>query len=283
MRMGAAKTRRYRRKGRRDPKSRFAWAISWGVDMNGRLQRSFSYGDLSASIARFLALVIVTLLATISLGKWGVGVLSGSWMKHSWGGGYVMHFAMLAVALALIAIIKPGFDGNFGLTWPRGRSYIWTGIWIGALGGLLMLAVDHYPELLAHRPPHGPYSTKLDNMLPWLLMQGIFVGISEEIVFRSLFLGYLYARITRRVRIGPTDISAAGIFVALFFSLAHADTFWHTDFISALGQQIYAIGYGLLGAWLFEKSGSVVAPICAHNAGDLVEWGCRFALTSAWT
>jgi len=62
------------------------------------------------------------------------------------------------------------------------------------------------------------------------------------------------------------------------FSLAHADAFRHVAVVTALGQQVYAIGFGLFCAYLFEKSGSILAPVVAHNSADFVEWACRFAL-----
>ena len=87
---------------------------------------------------------------------------------------------------------------------------------------------------------------------------------------------------TRNVRIGTLRISVAGIIVAVTFSLAHAQAFWHTSLFSALGQQLYAIAIGILCAYLFEKSGSLLAPAIAHNAGDFVEWCCCFTMTALW-
>lgn len=130
--------------------------------------------------------------------------------------------------------------------------------------------------------PPGPYATNLRNVVPWLVMEGVVVGFTEETLFRGLFLGYLVTRITRNVRIGTLRISVAGIIVAVTFSLAHAQAFWHTSLFSALGQQLYAIAIGILCAYLFEKSGSLLAPAIAHNAGDFVEWCCCFTMTALW-
>jgi uncharacterized protein len=119
-------------------------------------------------------------------------------------------------------------------------------------------------------------------MVPWLVMQGGFVGITEELVFRSLFLGYMLARFPAKLRVGSYQVSWAGIILALVFALAHADSFWHEPLLSALGQQIYVFLLGVFYAYLFEESGSVLAPVIAHNAGDFVEWGMCFLLRAVW-
>jgi membrane protease YdiL (CAAX protease family) len=77
-------------------------------------------------------------------------------------------------------------------------------------------------------------------------------------------------------------VSLAGVIIAVGFSLAHATAFWHVPFPSALGQQVYAIALGILYAYLFEQSGSVLAPAIAHNAGDFIEWSLCFALRAIW-
>jgi len=111
-------------------------------------------------------------------------------------------------------------------------------------------------------------------------MQGLVVGITEETVFRGLFLSYLLNRISYRVRLGAFEVSAAGILIAIVFSLSHARAFWQTTLFSALGQQIYATAIGIFCAYLFEQSGSLLAPAIAHSAGDFVEWSCCFVMSA---
>jgi membrane protease YdiL (CAAX protease family) len=236
----------------------------------------------SAVLAQFAVLVALTWLSIFGLIDLAVRDLPAGWVKPGWPYGYATHAVQLLVALGFIAILKPSFRGNFGLGIPKARHYLWQALWIGALFGPLMLVVDYYPDLLHRRAPPGPYSLTPGNMAPWLLMQGIFVGISEEILFRSLFLGYLIHRVPIRLKFGRYAFSLAGIIIAVAFSLAHAGAFWHVPFPSALGQQAYAIAMGIFYAHLFEQSGSVLAPAIAHNAGDFVEWCLCFALRAAW-
>ena len=204
-------------------------------------------------------------------------------IKTPWIYGYLSHACLLLIALGFMAVLKPFFGGNFGLRLPYpGKSYVWPAMWIGVCFGFLMLIVDYYPSLIRRSAPPGPYATNLSNVVPWLLMEGAVVGFTEEALFRGLFLGYLVSRITRGVQIGRFRVSIAGIIVAVTFSLAHSQAFMHTSLLSACGQQLYAVAIGLVCAYLFEQSGSLLAPAIAHNAGDFVEWCCCFTMTALW-
>ena len=74
-----------------------------------------------------------------------------------------------------------------------------------------------------------------------------------------------------RLSLGRFEMNWAGIVVALVFALLHANNFSLRNWPEALGQQIYAFALGVLYAYWLERSGSVLAPIIGHNAGDLVE------------
>lgn len=204
-------------------------------------------------------------------------------VKHfSWGFGYVGHLLQGLVACAIILLLRPWFPSSFGLNWPRGKSYLGPALIWGSLAGPLMLVVDYLPDLLAHHAPSGPYALGVHNVVPWLFMQGALVGPTEEIVFRGLFLGYLLCLYPRRIKLFGQEVSVAGIVIAVVFSLAHASSFWTTTLFAAIGQQVYVTALGIFYAWLFEQSGSLLAPALAHNAGDVIEWAACFALQGIW-
>lgn len=233
-------------------------------------------------ITGFFCLVFLQWLATNALIAVGISHLPPQWTAPGWPFGYFGHAAQLLVALAFITALRrvPGFDP--GLRWPRGRSYVGIALVIGAAFGILMLLVDNGPDIWAMRAPEGPYDARIGNVLPWLLMQGVFVGITEEVPFRSLFLAYLLPLMPQRIGVCGIDVSAATVVTALIFSLAHLPSFWSEPFYAALGQQIYVTALGIFYGWLFERSRSVLAPIIAHNAGDFVEWSFLFAMRAAW-
>jgi membrane protease YdiL (CAAX protease family) len=50
----------------------------------------------------------------------------------------------------------------------------------------------------------------------------------------------------------------------------------------ATGQQAYAFGLAILYTYFYEKSGSLLAPIIAHNAGNVIEYALAFVMVALW-
>jgi membrane protease YdiL (CAAX protease family) len=138
--------------------------------------------------------------------------------------------------------------------------------------------VDHAPELLAGTAPKLDYALTPRNVAGWLVFEGVWVGPTEEIPFRSLLVAYLAATMPGQLRLGRFSVSGAGVIVSLLFCFAHLESFWSRPWPLALGQQLYAFALGVLYAWLLERSKSIVAAIACHNAGDFVE----YAIVMLW-
>jgi membrane protease YdiL (CAAX protease family) len=97
--------------------------------------------------------------------------------------------------------------------------------------------------------------------------EGVFVGPTEEVLFRGLIIGYLAATVPARLRLGRLDLSLGSVAAAMIFALSHW-SYGVAPVAVALGQQVYAFALGLFYAYCFERSGSLLAPILAHNASD---------------
>ncbi len=192
---------------------------------------------------------------------------------------YLQHGLQLGVALAFVALLKYWLvPGDYGLHWPRGKTYIWPAILWGIFFGLLMTVVDYAPQLIAHAKPDAGYPLTPSNVWGWLFFEGVYVGPTEEIPFRALLVTYLALAMPGKVRAGRFEMNWAGIIVALIFALLHATNFSVRGWPEALGQQFYAFALGVLYAYWLEKSRSIVAPIIGHNIGDVVET----AIMMAW-
>jgi len=230
-------------------------------------------------------MALAALIATAALG-YGVPV-AGAYLAHlaiavlhlpvvpgaNLGWLYVQHAGQLLVALILIAILKRSLvPADFGLHWPRSKTYVWPAILWGTLFGALMTLVDYAPELIAHSKPDPGFALTAANISGWLFFEGVYVGPTEEIPFRSLLITLLAAALPARLRVGRLEMRWAGILVALIFALLHASSFDSRAWPQALGQQVYAFALGVLYAYWLEKSGSIVAPIVGHNVSDLVEY-----------
>jgi uncharacterized protein len=190
---------------------------------------------------------------------------------------YVHHAFQLFLALIAIAIMRRFIKADFGLHTPKGKTYMVPALVLGAAFGVLMTLVDYAPQLMAHSKPMLDYPLTSANVTGWLFFEGIYVGPTEEIPFRSLLVTYLAATMPGRLRLGRFEMNWAGIIVAVIFALLHATNFATRDWPLALGQQIYAFALGVLYAYWLEKSRSVLAPIIGHNVGDVVEYALLFA------
>lgn len=194
---------------------------------------------------------------------------------------YMHHALQCLLALLAIAIFKRFVPADYGLHWPRGKTYILPAILWGMAFGVIMTLVDYAPQLLAHGKPDPGFPLTTANVAGWLFFEGVYVGPTEEIPFRALLVTYLATTMPGKLRLGRFEMNWAGVIVALIFALLHATNFNLRAWPMALGQQIYAFILGVLYAYWLEKSQSIVAPVIGHNVSDVVEYAILFAWV-AW-
>jgi CAAX protease family protein len=191
---------------------------------------------------------------------------------------YAQHAGQLLIALIVIAVLKYRLlPADYGLHWPRGRTYLLPAVLWGVFFGVLMTVVDYWPSLMAHTRPDAGFPLTQGNVGGWLFFEGVYVGPTEEIPFRALLVTYLATTMPGKLRLGRYNMFWAGIVVAVIFALLHATSFDTRHWPQALGQQVYAFALGVLYAYWLEKSRSIVAPIVGHNVSDVVEYLILFA------
>jgi hypothetical protein len=195
---------------------------------------------------------------------------------------YSHHAFQLAFALVTIAILKRLRPFDAGLRWPPGPTYLGPAVLWGLAFGVIMTVADYGPDIAAMRAPDVGFPLTTGNVIGWTIFEGIYVGPTEEIPFRSLLVGYLIAAMPGKLRIGRHTMSWAGVIVAAIFALAHVGNLIMMPSWAAFGQQLYAFALGVLYAYWFEKSRSVVAPIVGHNVSDVAEYLIVFALIARW-
>jgi membrane protease YdiL (CAAX protease family) len=165
----------------------------------------------------------------------------------------------------LLAIVLP----CVGAAWWHGQSPARTFdldarasvVLVGIAAGLLAwLPASVLADLSSRLRPPGPeYLEFLQQHLPTTLggivvafaAAGVVAPVAEELVFRGL----LYR--TARGRWGPVG---AAVLTSLFFGIAH----WEPWSLFGL------VGLGLLMCWLYERTGSLVAPMLAHGVHNMV-------------
>jgi hypothetical protein len=192
---------------------------------------------------------------------------------------YIQHGLQFLLSLIAIWILKRWFlPADYGLHWPKGKTYLVPAVLWGLFFGVLMTLVDFAPQIAAHTKPDLGYPLTSSNVSGWLLFEWIYVGPTEEVPFRALLVTYLIATMPGKFRFWRYEMSWAGVLIAGIFALLHANNFATRLWPQALGQQIYAIALGVLYAYWQEKSRSVVAPSIGHNVGD----GVEFAIEYVW-
>jgi len=195
---------------------------------------------------------------------------------------YYHHGVQLVLSLIAIAIARRVVPANYGLQWPRGNGYIVPAIYWGLAFGLIMTLVDYGPNLLAHTAPKFDDPLTRPNVIGWLFFQGAYSGPTEEVLYRALLVTYLAATMPGKVHFRGFEMNGAGVVVAVIFALAHMGSFITEFWLVALGQQVYAFALGVLYAYWFEKSKSIVAPIVGHNLSNLTEYILLFAMIATW-
>jgi uncharacterized protein len=193
---------------------------------------------------------------------------------------YMQHGIQLVLALGVIAIFKYWLvPTDYGLSWPRGKTYILPAILWAAFFAVLMTAIDNWHSFLAHgKPELLDFPLTRANVWGWTIFEGVYVGPTEEIPFRALCVTYLAVTMPGKLRFGRYEMNWAGVIVAAIFALAHASSFFTEHWQDALLQQGYAFAIGVLYAYWLEKSKSIIAPIIAHNVSD----GLEYAIVFAW-
>jgi len=184
---------------------------------------------------------------------------------RTWIGAYEHHLWQLLFALLFIGLFSHGKFSEWGLN-CRNASTSWRILRIFCLVYLLIvLGVNVVPPLLMHQSPSFGYPVTAANIAGWLSFTWIFVGFSEEILFRGLVQTFLARTWTGVWQVGRLVIPDAGIVTTVIFCLAHINPFHPQVFWD---QQVWAFGLGLYFSTVYYRTGSLLNPILAHNYSD---------------
>jgi len=132
----------------------------------------------------------------------------------------------------VLAVVAAGLWGE----WVMGRAAEWFSL------------TNHWTEWFDPDLVWAPPSVLTISLLEYVLFAPIF----EELAFRGL----LYAILRRRLSFMPAALISAGI-----FALAHG--YGVIGFVSVLWS-------GLLWAWIYEKTGSLIPGMVAHALNNLL-------------
>jgi uncharacterized protein len=241
----------------------------------------FRLKPLPIVIAVLLGLGIVALSAiTIDIAEHFFGLVERpemQWISE----GYV-ELAQLFYATIAIGWVRRLYPGDYGLKWPEGKSYVLQALFWGVLFGIVATLADYAPLLIAHRPPSQPYGLNPTNIAGWLTFDGLIASSSDELLLRGLLVTYLTVTMPGRISFGGYKMNGAGVVVAALYALAHVGNLFFFPFAIASAQIVYLFVQGVLLAYWFEKSRSLLAPIVGRGVTNVIERGLLFAMVAAW-
>ncbi|HEY3800687.1 MAG TPA: CPBP family glutamic-type intramembrane protease [Caulobacteraceae bacterium] len=193
---------------------------------------------------------------------------------------HTVQAALSLVVIAAIKVIGGGFD--FGLRLPRGRADIGRAVASSLVVAALFTLVRYVPNIIAGQPPAPDHPLSVGSIAGWGLFEGVYVGPTEEVLFRSLAIGLLAQAALPALRIRRLEISGATLVAALLFAAAHFQAIGAAPWYVAVFQMTYAFVLGALYGYWFEKSRSLLVPALAHNATDLFATLVSFGVGAVW-
>jgi|SRR5699024_4505450 len=173
-----------------------------------------------------------------------------TWAFNWWG--YIL--AALFTLIVIASLKWKNKNLNFGLTFKQKKGSLKPVLIVFVLFTIGQIAFVYFL--------FGKTDPTLENYLFQLTMP----GITEELIYRGLFLGVLNKIFTERKTILGAPMGYGSIIVTILFTLAHGISI-NTAFNISL-QWLPMIGpflFAVVVVWIRERTGSILIPILAHN------------------
>jgi uncharacterized protein len=186
----------------------------------------------------------------------------GSWLHY-----LNHHLAQMVIALVLIGFLTRGRWGAAGLNVSNAREslrLLTTGFFPVLL--LFLIAGHAITPIVQGVPPDRfAGAMRTVDFVGILVFSWVIVGVSEEIVFRGFFQTALAKFWHGTVSIVGVEVPSAGLWAATIVTVAHIS---FRTMSADLRQLVLAFVLGVFYAVAYFRTGSLVAPIVAHNVVD---------------
>lgn len=202
-------------------------------------------------------------------------IRAGGWVQA-----FDHHFWQMVLALGAIALLGGAGWKEWGLNL---RHHQESGRIIGRFVkayGLYFIGIGFLVQLLFVRAPAPDHPLTPQNIAGHLAFGFLFVGVSEEILFRGLIHTCLARHWTRVRRWRGIEMPDAGIIATFVFTVAHIGFRLAPPEITHLYWPQIAMAFvlGLFYSWAYHRTGSLLAPILTHNFSDGSLWVSEYLL-----
>lgn len=186
----------------------------------------------------------------------------GSWLHY-----LNHHLAQMAIALVLIAILTRGRFRAAGLNLAHARESLrlLTSGFFPVLFLCLMVGHVITPIVQGVPPERFAGGLRAMDLVGILVFSWIIVGLSEEVVFRGFFQTALAKFWRGTVKMVGVQVPVAGVWAAIIFTVAHIS---FSTMSAEPRQLVLAFVLGIYYAVAYNRTGSLLAPVVAHNLVD---------------
>ena len=158
------------------------------------------------------------------------------------------------LGLIIIYFLKRKGHYDFGLTLKQKKGSLRPVLTVFLLIGIIEIIIVYFF--------YGTYNSTIEENL----YQSLMPGISEEILYRGLYLGILNRIFTKRKLVFGANMGYAALITSIMFGLSHGISI-NENFQVNLNYlpMIVPFVFGLIWVWMRERTGSVLIPILFHN------------------
>ncbi len=199
---------------------------------------------------------------------------------NSWIPAVEHHLIQLLGALLLITIASWGELREWGLNFKNYRlsfslfkkfSYYYLVYFIGFS---FLIQFIYYPG------PPFEHDFNSSEVLGYLAFGFLLTGLSEEILFRGFIHTLLYRATKKNISIGNIEYPVAGLYATLIFVIAHVGIVFYPLEIYHFNpmQLLQALVLVLFYSYAYYLTGSLMAPILAHNVSNGSLWVMDYLL-----
>lgn len=245
--------------------------VATGVNIEVGTLKSIGPDPATKQLARTFPMIVIAfaLHVAIQAGARGVRHLVGRGEQATIVDYYLHHTSQMLLALLLILLLTRGRIAIFGLNLrnaDQSLALLTRGFFPILLGSLV--AGHLLVPLLTGDAPERFESMTSGALAAQLGFSFVLVGLSEEIVFRGLLQSLLARYLRGSVRLAGVEIPSAGVWAAVIFTIAHIGIDWTALTVTALdpSQLVLAFVLGCFYAVAYQRTGSLLAPVLAHNA-----------------